>query len=80
MQTIIVILIVAAAAFFTGRKFYRGFRGRGGCGCGCEDSCEDARSCNTFNQFFVDDPGHCGPPPAAGGKPDPTAGGKPEAR
>lgn len=70
MQTIIVILIVAAAAFFVGRKFYRGFRGEEGCGCGCEGSCEDARHCNSFNQFFVDSPEHCGRNSTPGEKSD----------
>ncbi|HHP7233566.1 MAG TPA: FeoB-associated Cys-rich membrane protein [Desulfobacterales bacterium] len=70
MQTIIVIIVVAAAAFFTVRKFYRGFRGREGCGCGCEGRCEDVRSCNSFNQLLVDDPEHCGRSATPGGSSD----------
>jgi hypothetical protein len=69
MQTIIVIIVVAAAAFFTVRKFYRGFQGREGCGCGCEGSCEDARSCNSFHQLLVDDPERCGRTAAKDGPP-----------
>lgn len=35
-DTILIILIVAACAFFIGRRFYRQFTGRqSGCGCGC---------------------------------------------
>jgi len=44
MQTLIVILIVAAAAFYVGRTFYRRFRQKGGCGCGCS-GCGDADAC-----------------------------------
>ncbi|HSO18325.1 MAG TPA: FeoB-associated Cys-rich membrane protein [Desulfosarcina sp.] len=47
MQTILVILIVVAAAAYVGRIFIRGLRRPGACACGCSccslaDSCADA--------------------------------------
>jgi hypothetical protein len=44
MQTSIVILIVAAAAFYVGRMIYRRFKNKGGCACGCS-CCGDADAC-----------------------------------
>ena len=45
-QTIIVILIVAAAVFFAVRRVVRLSKGKGGgCGCGC-DGCPHARTCD----------------------------------
>ena len=37
IQTLIVILIVAAAVVFTVRKVARTAKGKEGCGCGCKD-------------------------------------------
>jgi len=49
METIIVVLIVAAAAVYVGRVFIRGFLKKGDCACGCSccqlsDSCTEATS------------------------------------
>lgn len=46
MQTLIVILIVVAAAAYVGRRFYTGLKKKEGCACGCtccdiSDSCSD---------------------------------------
>jgi hypothetical protein len=40
MQTVVVILILCIAALFVGRRFYRSWKTRGGCGCGCS-GCDD---------------------------------------
>jgi hypothetical protein len=45
MQTLIVILIVAAAAFYIGRMFYRRFTQKEGCACGCS-CCDASAGCN----------------------------------
>ena len=45
METLIVILIVAAAAFYVGRIFYRGFKQKDDCACGCT-CCSVADSCS----------------------------------
>jgi len=45
MQTLIVILIVAAAAFYVGRMFYRRLRQKDGCACGCT-GCSDSDACS----------------------------------
>ena len=37
MQTLIVILIVAVAAIYVGRVFYRGVVQKKNCACGCSD-------------------------------------------
>lgn len=37
MQTLIVILIVAASVLFTARRLWRTAKGKDGCGCGCSD-------------------------------------------
>lgn len=34
MESLIVLLIVATAAFYAGRSFLGNFRGKGSCGCG----------------------------------------------
>jgi hypothetical protein len=44
METLIVIVIVAVAAAYVGRIFYKGFKQKDGCDCGCtccslSDSC-----------------------------------------
>jgi hypothetical protein len=44
METLIVFLIVAVAAAYVGRIFYRGFKQKNSCGCACtcctlSDSC-----------------------------------------
>jgi len=44
MQTLIVVLIVAAAAFYVGRLFYRRFKHKEGCACGCS-CCGDSTAC-----------------------------------
>ena len=46
METLIVILIVAVAAVYVGRIFYKGFKQKDGCACGCtccniSDSCSE---------------------------------------
>jgi len=46
METLIVMLIIAAAAVYVGRVFYKGFNKKGGCACGCtccgiSDACRD---------------------------------------
>ena len=46
MQTAIVILIVVIAAVYVGRVFYKGFRQKDACSCGCTccsitDSCTE---------------------------------------
>lgn len=46
MQTLIVILIVIAAAVYVGRRLYKGLKQKDGCACGCtccdiSDSCGD---------------------------------------
>jgi len=52
METLIVILIVAAAAVYVGRIFYKGFKQKDGCGSGCtccsvSDSCSQPAAGNT---------------------------------
>ena len=44
METVVVILIIVAAAVYVGWVFYKGFRQKDGCACGCiccsiSDSC-----------------------------------------
>jgi hypothetical protein len=51
METLIVILIVAAAAVYVGRIFYKGFKQKDGCDCGCtccslSDSCSQPAAGN----------------------------------
>ncbi len=46
MQTAIVVLIVAAAAIYVGRLFYKGLKAKEPCACGCSccdvgDTCEE---------------------------------------
>ena len=45
IQTVIVILILAATLFFTVRWIVRTTRGKGGCGCGCS-GCPYRGDCN----------------------------------
>ncbi|WP_372677241.1 FeoB-associated Cys-rich membrane protein [Desulfosarcina sp.] len=45
MEILIVILIVAAAAFYVGRIFYKGFKQKDGCSCGCT-CCSVSDSCS----------------------------------
>ena len=45
MQTAIVILIVAGAALYVGRVFYRGFKQKESCACGCA-GCDISDSCS----------------------------------
>jgi len=52
METLIVILIVAAAAAYVGRIFYKGFKQKDGCACGCtccsiSDSCSQPAASST---------------------------------
>lgn len=44
METLIVVLIVAVAAIYVGRVFYRGFIQKKSCACGC-NGCDIADSC-----------------------------------
>jgi hypothetical protein len=49
MQTALVILIVAAAAVYVGRRFYNGLKQQNNCNCGCtscgiDDSCDELQS------------------------------------
>jgi hypothetical protein len=46
MENIIVILIVGLAAFFLGRSFYRKFRKKDQCSCGCTSCPTDASACD----------------------------------
>jgi hypothetical protein len=55
MQTIIVVLIVAAAAVYVGRVFIRGFRQKGDCACGCS-CCQLADSCTEATSRSAGDP------------------------
>ena len=48
IQKIIVGVVVVAAVFFAVRRLLRTLKGRGGCGCGCQDcpyrgDCKDKR-------------------------------------
>jgi len=45
METLIVILIVAAAAVYVGRIFYKGFKQKDGCASGCT-CCSVSDSCS----------------------------------
>lgn len=45
MEILIVILIVAAAAVYVARIFYKGFKQKEGCACGCT-GCDISDSCN----------------------------------
>ncbi|MDR2550814.1 MAG: FeoB-associated Cys-rich membrane protein [Desulfobulbus sp.] len=56
MQQILVILAVALAAFFTGRRLWRSWRnaGTGSCGCGCS-GCDDS-SRTAHNPFPMHKP------------------------
>jgi hypothetical protein len=50
LQTILVILIVAGAAFYLVRRFYNSLKksDSSACGCGCS-GCDIARSCEDFD-------------------------------
>jgi hypothetical protein len=45
METLIVIVIVAVAAVYVGRIFYKGFKQKDGCACGCT-CCSISDSCS----------------------------------
>lgn len=45
LEKLIVIVIVAAAAVYVGRIFYKGFRQKDGCNCGCT-CCSISDSCS----------------------------------
>ena len=45
METVVVILIIAAAAIYVGWVFYKGFRQKDGCACGCT-CCSISDSCS----------------------------------
>ena len=49
METVIVILIVAIAAIYVGRVFYRGFVQKKSCACGCS-GCDIADACGPPSQ------------------------------
>jgi|GEM_PF-5561548 hypothetical protein len=68
-QTVMVVVIVAAAAFFVGRRFWRGVSGRGpACGCG-PNGAGDCSTCGQTQHLTLKDltppPGgtcpHCAP-------------------
>jgi flagellar basal body-associated protein FliL len=51
MELLIVVLIVLAAAVYVGRVFYKGFKQKDGCACGCtccsiSDSCSEPPAVN----------------------------------
>jgi hypothetical protein len=45
MEIVVVILIIAAAAVYVGWVFYKGFRQKDGCACGCT-CCSISDSCS----------------------------------
>jgi hypothetical protein len=47
MQTALVILIVAVAAIYVGRVFYKGFKQKQNCACGCS-CCGIADTCSAL--------------------------------
>ncbi len=60
METLLVILIVVAAAVYVARVFYKGFKQKDGCACGCtccsiSDSCSLPVADNTREPDPVDD-------------------------
>jgi len=60
METLIVILIVAAAAVYVGRIFYKGFKQKDGCACGCtccsiSDSCSQPAADSTGDTSPVEE-------------------------
>ncbi|BBO67764.1 hypothetical protein DSCA_16940 [Desulfosarcina alkanivorans] len=67
METTIVILIVVTAAVYVGRLFYRDFKQKDGCTCGCtgcslSDSCSDPAAVNA-RQAMDDQAGREDPRP-----------------
>jgi len=46
MENIIVIIIVGLAAFFLGRSYYRKYKKKDACGCGCAACPTDASACD----------------------------------
>lgn len=46
MQTAIVFVIIAAAAIYVARVFYKGFKQKKDCSCGCS-CCTTANICNS---------------------------------
>ena len=51
MELVIIVLIVAVAAVYVGRVFYKGFKQKDGCACGCtccsiSDSCSEPSAVN----------------------------------
>ncbi|MFO7713543.1 FeoB-associated Cys-rich membrane protein [Desulfosarcina sp.] len=44
METLVVFLIVAVAGIYVGRIFYKGFKQKNGCACGCT-CCASSDSC-----------------------------------
>ena len=46
IQTVIVILVVAAAVFFAVRRLVRTLRNKGGCACGCTECPHGGGKCH----------------------------------
>jgi hypothetical protein len=45
MENILVIIIVGLAVFFLGRSYYRKYKKKDACGCGCTDCPTDTSAC-----------------------------------
>jgi hypothetical protein len=45
MENILVVIIVGLAAFFLGRSYYRKYKKKDACGCGCTDCPTDTSAC-----------------------------------
>jgi len=46
MENIIVIIIVGLAAFFLGRSYYKKYKKKGQCSCGCTSCPVDESACD----------------------------------
>ncbi|MBW2438934.1 MAG: FeoB-associated Cys-rich membrane protein [Deltaproteobacteria bacterium] len=46
MENILVVIIVGLAAFFLGRSYYRKYKKKDACGCGCTACPTDASACD----------------------------------
>lgn len=57
METLIVVLIVAIAAIYVGRVFYRGFVQKKSCACGCS-ACDITDTCDAAEKKPVDNAGN----------------------
>lgn len=52
LETVVVILIVGAAAFFTGRSLWKATKGKKS-GCGCGDACPASKKDNRLVQIKI---------------------------